>query len=639
MACKDWLTNKVDRCVTGLAAQQQCVGPLHLPLSNVGIMALDYTGKVGTATAIGHAPVAGLLDPALGSQLAVAESLTNLVWAPLAHGLPSVSLSANWMWPAKQPGEDARLYHAVKALSDFACELGIPVPTGKDSLSMTMKYSDGQSVRAPGTVIVSAMAETGQVDRCVTPDLKPEQGSLLFHLDFSGNRENCLGGSSFAQSLGQLGAEVPQALDPEYFKRAFALVQECARDGLILSGHDVSSGGLVCAAVEMAFAGNIGIDLRLDVSGSSCVERLFCEKPGVLVQVMPEKAEVLSERAKVAGVTCEKLGEVRGTQVRFHAAGLEFSTPVADLRRVWFKPSFLLDSKQTKTELAKERYERFDAHPLEYTFPKNFDGSRSSQGIDISCKQNNGITAAVVREKGTNGEREMALCLTAAGFDVKDVTTSDLMEGRETLEDVRFVVFPGGFSNSDVLGAGRGWAGVFKFNERARTALKNFYSREDTLSLGVCNGCQLMVALDVVNPEHEKKLQMQHNESGKFESTFVAVRIEDSSSVMLKPLIGSQLGIWVAHGEGRFEFQEAVDAYTIPMKYVSNDYPANPNGSDLNAAAICSTDGRHLAMMPHLERSMFSWNWAYRGSGPESRFEISPWILAFKAAREWLQAK
>lgn len=637
VACKDWLTNKVDRCVSGLVAQQQCVGPLQLPLSNVGVMALDYSGTSGVASALGHAPVAGLIDEEAGAVLSVAESLTNLVWAPLTRGLSSVVLSANWMWPAKQSGENAKLYRAVRALSEFCVDLGIAVPTGKDSLSMTMNYENGDVVRAPGTVVVTAAAECRAADKVLTPDLKPVQGSSLLHLDFSGSKEVPLGGSSFAQTLAQLGNKTPNVLDVEYFKKSFAFVQELLAEELLLAGHDVSSGGLLTAILEMAFAGDIGVDFSLKGSNLETIPELFCEKPGVVLQVQDKDAVSILKRAEDLGLLMKRLGEARGTQVRFHHAEYGFSESLSTLRRAWFKPSYLLDTKQTAPELAKERYETFEKHPLSYSFPAAFDGSLAAQGIDLGRTERSGISCAVIREKGTNGEREMALCLFAAGFDVKDVTTSDLVEGRETLEDVNFVIFPGGFSNSDVLGAARGWAGVFRYNERAKSAIEAFYAREDTLSLGVCNGCQLMVALETMYADHQQKVSMQHNESGKFESAFVGVRVQDTASVFMKPLVGSRLGIWVAHGEGRFSLPMGENAYDIPLKYVSTDYPANPNGSDFNAAAISSADGRHLAIMPHLERSMFAWNWPYRGAGEVAPFEVSPWILSFIAAREWIE--
>ena len=642
VACKDWLTNKVDRCVTGLVAQQQCVGPLQVPLADYGIMSLEYSGANGVATAIGHAPVAGLIDPQAGAVLSVSESLTNILGAPLAGGIESIALSANWMWPARQSGEDARLYAAVQALSEFCIALGVAVPTGKDSLSMTMKYSDGQTIKAPGTVIVSAAAQTARVYDTVTPDLKHVQGSQLLYVDLSGNQANPLGGSSFAQSLGQVGHQVPQ-VDAATFKRGFAAVREAVVSGKILALHDISSGGLLSACCEMAFAGDIGIALSFQQTGRELIEQLFSEKPSVVLQVLSQDVAAVTAIFSAAKIPCTAVGEVKGTQVRLHASDWGFTSSLADLRRTWFKQSFLLDSKQTKPALAKERYERFDAHPLSYTFPEGFTGNLESLGIDLLRSTPSGIRAAVIRDKGTNGEREAAISLFAAGFDVRDVTTTDLISGRETLEDVNFVVFPGGFSCSDVLGSGIGWAGAFKYNEQAQQSLRNFFKRPDTMSLGICNGCQLVVALDLVRPEHNKKMQMLHNESGKFESTFVGVRVLPTSSIMLQPLTGCELGIWVAHGEGRFSLPEGEQAYDIPLKFVSSDYPANPNGSDFNAAAVCSADGRHLVMMPHLERSMFGFNWPYPGvadgAGNTPHFEISPWILAFQAAFAWCKAQ
>jgi phosphoribosylformylglycinamidine synthase len=634
VACKDWLTNKVDRSVSGLVALQQCTGPLQLPLNNAGIMALDFRGSAGVATSIGHAPVAGLVDEAAGAALSVAEALTNIVFVPLTEGLESVALSANWMWPAKQEEENARLYSAVSSLSEFCIKLGVAVPTGKDSLSMTMKYADGQSIRAPGTVIVSAAGACDALNDVVTPDLKTLNGSILLHVDFSGQKENPLGATSFAQSLGQLGKDCAQTPDSSTFINAFAFIQELLREKKILAGHDVSSGGLLGAVAEMSFAGDIGVSLSIDGTSDSIIKTLFTEKPGVVIQVEPALADEIAQRAQDKGLSCKKIADVGGTQFRLHAAELGFSTSVAELRRVWFKPSFLLDRKQTKEELAKERYERFDAHPLKYQFPDDFNGAIAAHSLNFEQRPQSGVRAAILREKGTNGDREMAFALHTAGMLTKDITMSDLIQGRETLDDVDVLVFPGGFSNSDVLGAARGWAGAFKYNDSARNALARFSERQDTLMLGVCNGCQLMVALDLLTPDQPSgKIRMNHNESGKFESCFVGVRVQETNNVFLKPLVGSELGIWVAHGEGRFSLDNSSDAYSVPLTFSSADYPANPNGSDLNAAAISSIDGRRLAIMPHLERSMFSWNWPHRG---DKEFEVSPWILAFTAARDWV---
>lgn len=637
VACKDWLTNKVDRSVSGFVALQQCCGPLHLPLNDAGIAALDYSSNRGVATAIGHAPVVGLADERAGAVLSVAEALTNLVFAPLDGGLESVSLSANWMWPAKQPGEDARLYRAVEAVSLFCRSLKIPVPTGKDSLSMTMKYDVGTEVRAPGTVVVSAAAPVSDIRRSVTANFKSGARSKLLYVNFSAMRGYPLGGSAFAQSQGALGRAVPTVADAAYFSAAFDAVQECIKSDLILAGHDISAGGLIGAVCEMAFAGDCGVEL--DVATSSAAETaamLFCEKPGVVLQVADQYCDRVLEVFRQAGVGAQPIGAISDDHViTCNAGDLSFRRAVAELREVWFEPSWRLDRKQTAPRLADERRRNLGAHPLVYDFPTGFSGRAADLGVNLSRRQPTGVKAAIIREKGTNGDREMAFAMHAAGFDVTDLTMHDLMTGASDLARFNFVVFPGGFSNSDVLGAARGWAGAFKFNERAISALQNYLARPDTLSLGVCNGCQLMVELDLLYPSDSGKVAMAQNSSGKFESTFVNVEIGNTKSVLLAPLSGARLGIWVAHGEGMFCLPEE-SAVDVPMRFVSSSYPANPNGSDGNAAAVCSADGRHLVMMPHLERSIFPWHWPHYDFSARRDHQVTPWIVPFIAARDWV---
>ncbi len=632
VACKDWLTNKVDRSVTGLVASQQTVGPFQLPLANVGVSALDFTSNKGVATSIGHNSVVGLIDERAGSRISVAEALTNIVWAPLEQGLDSVVLSANWMWPAGQDGENARLYNAVEALSLFCQELDIAVPTGKDSLSMTMKYDQeyqgSNSIKAPGTVVVSASALCDDITNIIKPDLKPVKDSVVIQIDFSSQNSNHLAASALAQVKSSIGKNVIDVKDSKKFKTAFNFVQDLIKSKLVLAGHDISSGGLITALLEMGFAGDRGLSITLD-----SIEEMFCEKPGVLIQVDQSDYQEVMNKAKSLAVKAKKIAVMSGKQFEIRTNELSLKSAVSDLRRQWFLPSYELECRQTVKELAKQRFENFDYKPLEFNFPEDFSGSRKELLLGSNIKEGDRkVTAAILREKGTNGDREMAFALYAAGFKVKDITMVDLVNGDETLEDVSFLVFPGGFSNSDVLGAARGWAAAFKYNERAKKALDNFYKREDTLSLGVCNGCQLMTALGIFKTPNGKEVLMEHNDSRKFESSFLAVKVEESASIMLNPLVGSQLGIWVAHGEGKFNIPE--EHYDLPLKYVSQNYPLNPNGSVHNAAAIVSKDGRHLAMMPHLERSIFSWNWAYTA---DKEFEISPWILAFKAAREWIE--
>lgn len=640
VGCKDWLTNKVDRCVSGKVAQQQCVGPLHLPLSNVGVAASDYSSGRGIATAIGHTPLAGILDERAGAVLSAAEALTNIVWAPLEKGLAGVAFSANWMWPCKQPGEDARLYRAVEALSEFAVALNIPVPTGKDSLSMTMRYGEGNQVRAPGTVIVSAAAAVASIVDCVTPDLKSVFPSRLLFVDLSGLKDCPLGGSAYSQALNRLEGQVPAVADAGLFSSGFGVLQELIRQGRILAGHDVSSGGVLTALCEMAFGGDCGIEIQLPEGIEAPGDFLFCEKPAVLLQAAEDAAELVSGAFAERRVPVLELGKVRTQKtIKLSAGALSFEVGVDDLRSSWYEPSCRLDSMQTRAPYAKKRLENHARYPLRYRFPEAFSGIAAEYGGYLERAEISGVKAAVVREQGTNGERELAYALFCAGFDVRDVTMSDLIAGRENLEEVNFLGFPGGFANSDVLGAGRGWAASLKFNSRAYRALTHFLERDDTLSVGICNGCQLMVALDVLYPEASHKMGMRRNESHKFESIFLNVEVCSTRSVMLRPLIGSRLGIWVAHGEGNFCLPQGEQAYDIAVKYCSSEYPHNPNGSDFNAAAVVSRDGRHLAIMPHLERSILPWQWAYYPYEEKRRHEITPWLLAFISARRWIEER
>ena len=635
VACKDWLTNKVDRSVTGKIARQQCQGELQLPLSDLGAVALDYRGKAGIATSIGHAPQVAMVDPASGSVMAIAEALTNIVFAPLTDKLTGVSLSANWMWPCRNEGEDARLYKAVQTASDFACELGINIPTGKDSLSMTQKYGDDKVI-APGTVIISAGAEVSDVKKIVSPVLVHERNSHIYYIDFSFDTLK-LGGSALAQVLNKLGNEVPTVKDPEYFSDAFNAVQEAIEKGLILAGHDISAGGMITTLLEMCFA-NIegGLEVNLDkINESDIVKILFAENPGIIVQVKDKKAfEKLMMDAGVGFAEIAKPTNER--HILVSKDGIQYHFGIDYMRDVWYESSYKLDIKQSGNVCAGNRFENYKMQPLEFKFNKNFTGTLASYGISADRREPTGIKAAILRDKGTNGEREMAYSMYLAGFDVKDVHLTDLASGRETLDDVNLIVFCGGFSNSDVLGSAKGWAAGILFNEKAKAAIDRFYARKDTLSLGICNGCQLMAELELLYPEHEKKHKMLHNDSHKFESNFITLEIPKNHSVMFGSLSGSKLGIWVAHGEGKFDFPYEEKEYHIVAKYNYEGYPANPNGSPWAVAGVCSHDGRHLAMMPHLERAMFPWQCAYYPLEHRND-EVTPWIEAFVNARKWIE--
>lgn len=627
VACKDWLTNKVDRCVGGRVAKQQCVGPLQLPLNNVGVMALDFKGKEGIATTVGHSPVTALVDPVAGSRNAIGEALSNIIFAPIKNGLSGVSLSANWMWACNNKGEDARLYEAVKGCSDFAIELGINIPTGKDSLSMKQKYPDGDVI-APGTVIISAAGNCNDINKVVEPVLSKSAGSI-YYINLSKDKLK-LGGSSFAQTLNKIGNEVPTIKDAAYFKKAFNTIQDLINDDQIAAGHDVGSGGLITTLLEMCFAG-YNLDADLDLTGlneTDIIKVLFNENIAVVLQA--ENDEVFESRMASNGIEFVKIGvPSEGHELKIVFGKDFYNFNINELRDTWFITSYYLDKKQSKNGMARERLMNYKRQPLRYSFPDEFNGKKPA----VSA---NRPKAAIIREKGSNSEREMANAMYLAGFDVKDVHMTDLIEGRETLEDIQFIGAVGGFSNSDVLGSAKGWAGAFLYNEKANTALKNFFARPDTMSVGICNGCQLFMELEMINPEHEVHGKMHHNTSQKHESNFISVKVQENNSIMLSGLAGTTLGVWISHGEGKFKLPQSEDQYNIVAKYAYDAYPANPNGSDYNTAMMCDKTGRHLVTMPHIERSVFPWNWAHYPSGRKD--EVTPWISAFVNARKWCEA-
>ena len=628
VACKDWLTNKVDRCVGGKVAKQQCVGPLQIPLNNVGVVALDYKGKEGIATSIGHSPISGLINPIAGSRNSITEALTNIIWAPLKDNLKSVSLSANWMWPCKNKGEDARLHEAVKAVSEFSIDLGINVPTGKDSLSMKQKYSD-EEVISPGTVIISSAGNCSDIKNVVEPVLKFNGGSI-YYINISQDTYK-LGGSSFNQILNTIGNEAPNVESADFVKKVFNTIQGLIKQEKIVSGHDISSGGFITALLELCFSDlNLGASIDLTtLSETDSIKLLFSENAGIIFQADSSVESTL----KSQNIEFYKIGEVISDatlQIKNHED--DFTFDVSKLRDVWYTTSYLLDQKQTSNGLAEERFKNYKNQPLRFKFPSNFTGKLSHESSSTERPK-----AAIIREKGSNSEREMANAMYLAGFDVKDVHMTDLISGRETLEDIQFIGAVGGFSNSDVLGSAKGWAGAFLYNEKANKALKSFFERDDTLSVGICNGCQLWMELDLINPDHEIHGRMIHNDSKKHESAFTSVKVQENNSVMLSSLAGTTLGVWISHGEGKFSLPYTEDKYHIVAKYAYNEYPHNPNGSDFNTAMMCDKSGRHLVTMPHIERSTFQWNWANYLEGRKD--DVSPWIEAFINAKKWIDQK
>lgn len=632
VACKDWLTNKVDRSVTGLIACQQTTGEIQLPLNNLGVTAIGYDDCEGIATSLGHAPAIGLIDPEAGSRMTIAEALTNLLWAPISGGLKGVSLSANWMWPCKNEGESARLYKAVSAASEFAISLGINIPTGKDSMSMTQKYPDGKKVLSPGTLIISTVGQVSDIKKIIHPNLISRKSDIVYIPFVKGNNYP-LGGSAYSQTKGMAGGEVPDICDSAYFAKCFNTTQKLVNEGLILSGHDISSGGLITTLLESCFANTEG-GLRIDLSFAPN-DILLSELPGVIIQTISGETTKILERE---GIIFYEIGEwSQGRNISIKTSTTELKLDIDHLRDIWYKTSYLFDKMQSTEKLAAERFNNYKHQPLSYTFPAGWSGNLplTSRAKTPSLADKDRPVAAIIREKGSNGDREMAWALYLAGFAVKDVHMTDLISGRETLENVRMIVFVGGFSNADTLGSAKGWAGAFLYNEKAKEAIEAFYARKDTLSLGICNGCQLMGELGFITPDDRASSpKLLHNDSHKLESGFVGVNVPSSPSILLKSLEGCRLGIWITHGEGKFSFPKPISAYNVALKYNYNAYPANPNGSPEGIAAVCSNDGRHLAMMPHPERCLRPWNWAYYS--PAHKHDIvTPWIEIFENGYLW----
>lgn len=644
---KRFLTTKVDRAVTGLVARQQCSGPLQLTVADVAVVAAGHRETSGAATAIGEQPVKGLLDPAAMARLTVGEALTNLVWAPVTK-LADVRCSANWMWAAKLPGEGAALYDAAAAMCAMMIELGIAVDGGKDSISMAALAPDGETVKTPGTLVISAYCTCPDITAVVTPDLElPGRGRLLL-VDLGGGR-NRLGGSALAQVFSQVGDAPPDVDDVALLGRAFDAVQELIAEGLVSAGHDRSDGGLVTTLLEMAFAGDCGFSVELPADGDPHAA-LFAEELGLVLEVDEDDLDTALAHFCEHDVPCVAIGRTTaGTQVTIAVAGeTVLDDDVRHLRDVWEATSFELDRLQADPECVAEeraglRHRRAPSYGLSFR-PE----ATPAAILDRSHK----IPVAILREEGSNGDREMAAAFHAAGFEPWDVTMSDLLAGRVGLERFRGLAAVGGFSYADVLDSAKGWAGVIRFNDGLRRQFADFAERPDTFSLGVCNGCQLLALLGLVpwrGIDDAAQPRFIRNASGRFESRFATVRIEDSPAIMLDGMAGSVLGIWVQHGEGRAFFPETgildrVLAQNLaPIRFtddhgrVTESYPFNPNGSPEGIAALCSPDGRHLAMMPHPERCFLKWQWGWMPRRWRSELKASPWLKLFQNARVWCE--
>ncbi|XP_061744511.1 phosphoribosylformylglycinamidine synthase isoform X1 [Nerophis ophidion] len=651
VASKRYLTNKVDRSVTGLIAQQQCVGPLHTPLADVAVVALSPFSLEGAATAIGEQPIKALVSPAAGARMAVGEALTNLVFARVT-ALKDVKCSGNWMWAAKLPGEGACLWESCKAMCKVMGQLGVAIDGGKDSLSMAARVGK-ETVKAPGALVISAYAVCPDISATVTPDLEdPDGKGVLLWVPISPGQHR-LGGSALAQCYAQLGDCSPDLDQPQLLSACFNTTQTLIKDQLLSAGHDVSDGGLISCLAEMAFAGNRGIDVDLSSEGAQGVmELLFSEELALVLETSQAHEESVCRRFRDAGVPCHRIGRTCGfgpeATVTLRVDGQEvLSQRLPCLRSWWEETSFRLERLQAN-ELCVQQEEEGLAGRTQPSFKVTFDPS-----VVPICKQlaAGRPRAAVVREEGSNGDREMSVSLHMAGFEVWDVTMQDLGSASVTLEPFKAVVFVGGFSYADVLGSAKGWAATVAYNATAKAEFRRFRQRADTLSLGVCNGCQLLALLGWVGEGQggaAPEVVLTHNKSGRFESRFVTVGIQASPSVWLAGMEGSALGVWVAHGEGLMQFRSAqvLDDITsgglAPIRYLDDqgqpteEYPLNPNGSPRGIAGLSSKDGRHLAMMPHPERCTLGWQWPwaprdFRGALKQA----SPWLRLFRNAAAW----
>jgi len=658
---KRFLTNKVDRSVTGLIAQQQCAGPLGLTVSNVAVISQSHFGTTGAAISIGEQPIKGLINPAAMARMSVGEALTNIVWAKIS-ALEDIKCSANWMWAVKLPGEGAKLYEAAVAVGDIMAKLGIAIDGGKDSLSMAaqaphyLNEARTEMVKSPGTLVISAYATCPDITRVITPDIKRAGKSKLLYIDL-GDGKNRMGATALAHVFNQLGDEAPDVDDPELLKRAFNAIQLLISKDLILSGHDRSDGGLIVTLLEMAFAGNCG--LEIEVRSEEIMAMLFSEELGMVIEYLPEKEDEIISVFKNLSIPYQIIGRTSSEKritVKLLTSHFSLLTLLDEdmrvLRDIWEETSYQLDRLQANPEcVEEERRNNFDRKGPNYILSFNPENPPSPH---FSKGGREGFKVAIIREEGSNSDREMASAFYQAGFETWDITMTDILEGNVNLSNFRGIAFVGGFSYADVLDSAKGWAGVIRFNKKLWEQFEEFYNRKDTFSLGVCNGCQLMALLGWVPWQGiENKLQPRfiQNISGRFESRFSTIKILPSPSIMLKGMEGSVLGIWVAHGEGRAYFpdravlQKIEEQQLAPVRYVDDNneittrYPFNPNGSTAGIAALCSPDGRHLAIMPHPERTFLKWQWQWMPEEWQKNLKASPWLKIFQNARDWCDKK
>jgi phosphoribosylformylglycinamidine synthase len=649
IAEKTFLITIGDRSVTGLVARDQMVGPWQVPVANCAVTAATYDTYHGEAMSLGERTPAALLNYGASARLAVAESLTNIACANIG-GLENIKLSANWMAAAGHPGEDAGLYEAVKAVGEELCPaLGLTIPVGKDSMSMKTQWDENgeqKSVTAPLSLIITAFGRVDDVRKTVTPQLRTDKGETSLILVDLGAGKNRMGASSLAQVYKQLGDVTPDVDSPELLKGFYNAMQALVADNKLLAYHDRSDGGLFTTVAEMAFAGHTGVTIDLDGLSGSDIEALYNEELGAVIQVANSDLATVNAVFAEHGIAAisHEIGTLNNDDaVVFNRAGnAVLNNTRTELRTIWAETTYQMQARRDNPDCAKQEFDaKFDAKDPGLNVKLNFDLNEDVAAPYIATGAKPKM--AILREQGVNSHLEMAAAFNRAGFAAVDVHMSDILEGRLSLEEFKGLVACGGFSYGDVLGAGEGWAKSILFNDMARDQFQSFFERQDSFSLGVCNGCQMLSTLKELIPGTEHWPRFVTNKSERFEARFSLVEVQESPSVFFKGMAGSRMPIAVSHGDGHAEFandaavKAALDSGTVAVKFVDNhgnpttQYPNNPNGSPEGITGITSADGRATVMMPHPERVFRavanSWH-------PDEWKEDSPWMRMFRNARK-----
>ena len=623
---KRFLTNKVDRSVTGLIAQQQCVGPFHTPISNYSLVSLGYFDYQGIASAIGEKPILGLLSPESQGSMSVGEMITNMMGVYIEN-ISNIKCSANWMWALKTKGESTKVYLTALEMVKAMKQLEIGIDGGKDSLSMSVS-NNNRTIDSPGSLVITGYASCPNIYKKVTPELKSTESSIIF-IDLANGKQR-LGASVLLRANNKLGKYAPRVEDYNLVKKCFNLIQSLILNDSILSLHDRSDGGLISTLAEMSISSNIGLNLNIDTL--DLISYLFNEELGIVIEIDNKDLNKITDKLNKLDIPNYLIGNtVKNNKIQIN----EYEFNIKDLSLNWEINSYKIDKIQTNKKCIEREYTDYIRFKkTDYYLPDFI--SKFCYNSPISRMTiNSNLFVGIIRDEGSNGDKEMLSVFSYCGFSVLDIHMNDLIQNPKIINKLRGIVYVGGFSHSDVLGAAHGWYLTIKNHPEISRELDIFMNRKDTFSLGVCNGCQLMVKQNIF----DSKLKLIKNVSNRFESRFSTVKIYDDNNIFFKNMKGMIFGIWVAHGEGNFKNTQSLSLNQKVMKYhtvldSSNmKYPQNPNGSEDGLAGVCSKNGRHLAMMPHPERCFLKWQLPYLDS--YKNINISPWLLMFKNIYDW----